>query len=272
MPSPLVKSWKYLMAAFGAKIDEKADPKIQIMQATAAAQAQHAALTAQAASIIGFQRKIEMELARQAGDVGKLQDSALQAILKSDEARATDCLALATRYETAAQEFATRLVTAETSLENLKATHASAIEATDRTKQAVEASSRRLQHQLEERSQLLSQLEQAKMQEQASASLQAMTGLSGPRNVPALNEVRDKIEGRYARALGSAELSRISPHGQALELERATLDTAGSGRLAQIRADLAGDRDLSGSAVVDGEIDSVLPRLALVKDATGTGQ
>ena len=33
MANPFVKAWKYVMALFNAKIDEHADPKIQIQQA-----------------------------------------------------------------------------------------------------------------------------------------------------------------------------------------------------------------------------------------------
>jgi phage shock protein A len=33
MANPFVKAWKYLMASFGAQIDERADPKVQIQQA-----------------------------------------------------------------------------------------------------------------------------------------------------------------------------------------------------------------------------------------------
>ena len=33
MANPFVKAWKYFMALFSAKIDEHADPKIQIQQA-----------------------------------------------------------------------------------------------------------------------------------------------------------------------------------------------------------------------------------------------
>ena len=33
MANPFVKGWRYMMALFGAKIDEYADPKVQIQQA-----------------------------------------------------------------------------------------------------------------------------------------------------------------------------------------------------------------------------------------------
>ena len=44
-PNPFVKAWKYFMSWFGAKVDERADPKIQIQQAIQEAQNQHAQLT-----------------------------------------------------------------------------------------------------------------------------------------------------------------------------------------------------------------------------------
>ena len=47
MANPFVKGWKYLMALFGARIDEHADPKVQIQQAIEEAQRQHQALVQQ---------------------------------------------------------------------------------------------------------------------------------------------------------------------------------------------------------------------------------
>ena len=97
-----------------------------------------------------------------------------------------------------------------------------------------------VQSKLAERTQLLSQLEQAKMQEQVSASLQSMSALAAPGNTPSLAEVRDKIESRYAKALGSAELASNSVEGRMLEVQKSTLDMAGASRLDQIRQSMAG--------------------------------
>ena len=71
MANPFVKGWRYMMALFGAKIDEYADPKVQIQQAIEDAQRQHQALVQQAAAVIGNQRQLEMKLARQMDDVEK---------------------------------------------------------------------------------------------------------------------------------------------------------------------------------------------------------
>ncbi len=238
--NPFVKAWKYLMAAFGAKIDEKADPKIQIQQAIEEAQRQHQALTQQAAAVIGNQRQLEMKLARQMGDVEKLQGSARQALVLADQARAAGDAAKASEYEQTALQFSNQLVSSEKSMEDLKTLHDHALQAAGQAKKAVETNASLVQKKLAERTQLLSQLEQAKMQEQVTKSLQSMSELSAPGTVPSLEEVRDKIEARYAKALGGAELASSSVEGRMLEVEKASMDLAGQARLDQIRVSLTG--------------------------------
>ena len=235
-PNPFIKGWKYLMAAFGAKIDEKADPKVQIHQAIEEAQRQHQALTQQAAAVIGNQHQLEMKLARQLGEVEKLQGSARQALVLADSSRAAGDTAKAAEYEATAQAFATQLVSAEKSMEDLKTLHDAALQAAQQAKKAVESNAQIVEKKLAERTRLMSQLEQAKMQEQVSKSLQQMSQLAMPGNVPSLDEVRDKIEARYAKALGAAELAGTAIEGRALEVEKSTLDAAGHERLEQIRA------------------------------------
>ena len=247
--NPIVKAWKYLMAALGAKVDEKADPKIQIQQAIQEAQRQHQALTQQAAAVIGNQRQLEMKLARQMSDVEKMQGSARQALVLADQSRAAGDTAKAAEYEQTAQAFANQLVQGEKSMEDLKALHDQALQAATQAKKAVETNATIMQKKLAERSQLLSQLEQAKMQEQVTKSLSSMSELSAPGNVPSLDEVRDKIEARYAKALGGAELASTSVEGRMLEVEKSTMDVAGQARLDQIRASLSGNQLATPSTV-----------------------
>ena len=80
------------------------------------------------------------------------------------------------------------------------------------------------------------------MQEQVTKSLSSMSELSAPGTVPSLDEVRDKIEARYAKALGGAELASNSVEGRMLEVEKSTMDVAGQARLDQIRASLSGNQ------------------------------
>jgi phage shock protein A len=240
MANPFVKAWKYMMAAFSSKVDELADPKVQIQQAIEEAQKAHQALSQQAAAVIGNQRQLEMKLNRQLGEVEKLQASARQALVLADEARAKGDDAKATEFESAAQMFATNLVTAEQAIEDLKTLHDQSLGAAQQARTAVERNSMMLQQKLAERTKLLSQLEQAKMQEQVSKSLNQMSELAAPSNVPSLDEVRDKIEKRYATALGSADLAKNSVQGRMLEVQQSTVNMAGSNRLDQIRASLRG--------------------------------
>ncbi len=242
MANPAVKGWKYLMALFGAKIDEHADPKVQIQQAIEDAQRQHQALVQQAAAVIGNQRQLEMRLSRQMGEVEKLQGSARQALLLADKARAEGNEAKAAEYEQTAQIFATQLVAAEQGMEDMKTLHDQSLNAAAQARRAVENNAMLLQQRLAERTKLLSQLEQAKMQETVAKSLESMSGLAAPGNTPSLDEVREKIERRYANAMGRAELASNSVEGRMLEVQRTTLDMAGSSRLDQIRASMAGEQ------------------------------
>ncbi len=238
--NPFVKAWKYFLSWFGAKVDERADPKIQIQQAIEEAQRAHQALCQQAAQVIGNQRQLEMKLTRQMSQVEQLQASARQALVLADQARAKGDAQKAGEYEQTATTFATQLVSAEQGMEDLKSLHDQSLQAAEQAKKAVENNALVLQRKLAERTQLLSQLEQAKMQEQVSSSLTQMSELAAPGNVPSLGEVREKIERRYATALGQAELAQNSVEGRMLEVQKSTLDMAGSVRLDQIRASMGG--------------------------------
>jgi phage shock protein A len=261
MANPFVKAWKYLMAFGNAKIDENADPKIQIQQAIEDAQRQHQALSQQAAAVIGNQRQLEMKLNRQLEDIERLQANTRQALTLADKAAGSGDAAKATEYTNAAEAFAAQLVTAEQSVEDLKALHDQSLQAAEQAKRAVEQNSMTLQQKLSERTKLLSQLEQAKMQEQVSASLNQMSELSAPGNTPSLDQVRDKIERRYANALGSAELSRNSVQGRMLEVQQASVQMAGHSRLEQIRASMAGESLAAGESSTAPAVDQAKTNL-----------
>jgi phage shock protein A len=248
--NPLVRAWKYFGAWFGAKVDERADPKIQIQQAIQEAQQQHEQLTRQAANVIGNQRQLEMRLDRGLGQIETLQQEARQALVLADKARAGGDAAKAGEFEETAQALANQLVGAEQSVQDMKSMHDQALQAAQQARQAVSDNAMMLQEKLTERTKLLSQLEQAKMQEQVSASMQQMSEMSAPKNVPSLDEVRDKIEKRYAVALGQADLAQGSIAGRMLDVKRATIDLKGSARLEEIRASLA--TEAGGAAALSG--------------------
>jgi phage shock protein A len=175
-------------------------------------------------------------------EVEKLQGMARQAIVLADRARAAGDEAEAQKYEQTAQTLATQLVSGEQSMEDLKTLHDQALGAAGQARKAVENNSMVLQQRIAERTKLLSQLEQAKMQETVARSLESMSSLAAPGNTPSLDEVRDKIERRYANAMGRAELASNSVEGRILEVQKSSLDLAGSSRLEQIRASMAGEK------------------------------
>ena len=239
MANPFTKFWNYLMALFDNKIEENADPKVQIEQAINDAQRQHQALSQQAAAVIGNQRQLEMQLNRRLEDVEKLQANARQALQLADKARGEGNAQKAQEYENAAEAFAAQLVTAESGVDDTKQLHDQALQQAAQAKQAVERNAAHLQQQVAERSKLLSQLEQAKMQEKVSETMQSMNSITA--SGPNLDQVRDKIERRYANALGAAELAQNSIEGRMAEVEQAGIQMAGHGRLEQLRAEMAGE-------------------------------
>ncbi len=85
------------------------------------------------------------------------------------------------------------------------------------------------------------------MQEQMNKAMSSLSETVG-QDVPTLNEVRDKIEARYSRAKGMAELNEQSVESRMLEVEQASMNHEAQARLAQIRAQLGLE---SGAAPAD---------------------
>lgn len=251
MANPFSKAWKYLMALFDSKIEENADSKVQIEQAIREAQNQHRQLSQQAAAVIGNQRQLEMKLNRQLAEIEKLQANTKQALTLSDKARSEGDNQKAVEYENAAEAFAAQLVTAEQSVEDMKQLHDQSLQQADQAKKAVERNSMQLQQKVSERTKLLSQLEQAKMQEKVAESLQSMDRAASA-DSPNLDQVREKIERRYSNALGQAELAENSVQGRMAEVEQAGVQMAGHSRLEQLRAEM-GSGNSGQNAVAGGD-------------------
>ena len=228
---------RYITAALTGKFNEAADPKVQLEQAIAEAQEQHRKLTEQAASVVANQKQTEMRLSRAMEELEKVNGSARQAVTMADEAAKRGDSAKAAEYTRAAEAFANRLITTEKEVESLKALSLQTTEAADQAKAAVRQNSMALQKKLNERQKLLSQLDQAKMQEQMNKAMATLSETVG-QDVPTLEEVRDKIEQRYAKALGTSELQGQTVETQMLEVEQAQVDAEAQARLDQIRSQL----------------------------------
>jgi phage shock protein A len=229
--------WKYLTAKLSGSFDQMADPKIQLEQAIREAQEQHRRLKEQAANVIANQKQTEMRLNRAMEEMERVGGNARQAVLMADEAGKKGDPTKATEYTNAAEAFANRLIALESEVETLKTLHLQSAQAADQAKSAVTQNGNALQKKLSERQRLMSQLDQVKMQEQLNKAMASLSETVGE-DVPTLEEVREKIETRYARARGMAELQSTSVEGHMLEIEQASMNAEAQNRLAQIRAQL----------------------------------
>jgi phage shock protein A len=256
--------WAYLTAKLSSDFNERADPKIQLEQAITEAQEQQRRLKEQAANVIAHQKQTEMRLNRAMGELEKVGANARQAVLMADEASKTGEQTKATQYTVTAESFANRLIALEREVEDLKALHLQSTEAANQAKSAVQQNSSALQAKLAERQKLLSQLDQAKMQEQMNKAMSSLSEAVG-QDVPTLNEVRDKIEARYAKAKGMAELTESSVEARMLEVEQASINSEAQARLAQIRSQLG-----LAAPAEQGQIRAAPADATTPADSTGT--
>jgi phage shock protein A len=233
----LRRTWKYLTAALTGKFEETADPKIQLEQAIIESQDQHRRLKEQAANVIANQKQTELRMTRALEELEKANSNTQQAVLMADEAMKRGDTAKAAEFTTTAEAFANRLIVLENEVEDLKQLHLQSTQASDQAKAAVAQNSAQLQKKLSERQKLLSQLDQAKMQEQMNKAMSSLSEAVG-QDVPSLEEVRTKIEARYAKAKGMAELEGSSVESRMLEVEQASMNTEAQARLAEIRSKL----------------------------------
>ena len=170
----------------------------------------------------------------------------------AEEAQAAGDAGKVEQYTTAAQQFADRLLILERDIEDLKQMHFQATEAADQAKAAVKQNSMVLQKRLSEKQSLLSKLDQAEMQETVNKAQAALSESIGD-DVPTFDEVRQKIEARYAKASAVAELNEANVESRMLEIEEAARGVEAQAKLAQIKADLGISSAAEPEAITEGE-------------------
>jgi phage shock protein A len=218
---------------------------VQLEQALMEAQEQHRRLREQAANVIANQKQTEMRLNRNLEELEKVNANTRQALMMADDALKKGDAAKSTEYNAAAESLANRMIQLEKDVADLKQLSLQAAPASDQAKSAVQQNSVALQQKLAERQKLLSQLDQAKMQEQMNKAMSSINETVGD-DVPTLDEVREKIEARYAKATASSELTGTSVEGRMREIEMATANVEAQSRLSQLRAQLGLDASSTG--------------------------
>ena len=231
------KRWKYLTARLTRNANEGADPKVQLEQAITEAQNQHKRLKDQATSVIANQKQAEIRLNNKLGELEKLNVNARQALLMAAEAEQQGDTDTAAQYTHAAETIADKLISVEADVESLTSMVLESTQAADQAKAAVKTNSRLLQEKLAEKSKLLSQLEQAKMQEEMNSAMAQLSETVGD-DVPTVAEVEEKIQARYAKASAASELQADTVESRVLDIEDATVNAAAQHRLTELRAEL----------------------------------
>lgn len=228
------RRWQYFMARSNRNFEERADPKVQLEQAISEAQDQHRRLVEQAAVVVANQKQTEMQLNRAMDELEKVTTSTRQALRMAEDAAERGDNDRAAEYNQTAEAFANRLIATENQVEELKTRSLQSAQAAQQAKASVQQNATALQQKLAERQKLLSQLDQAKMQEQLNAAMGALAS-TADQDVPTLDQVRTKIEQRYARALGTSELGGQDVNARMLEVEQAAMGSEAKGRLAELR-------------------------------------
>ena len=184
--------------------------------------------------MIGNERELQLKLTRAVEETEKLQANARQALLLAEQARDAGDQAKAASYEDSARAFATKLVSAEAAMKDLHAMSERAAQASPRR-----GPRSRPTPSLAEEDRRADQAAVPARSGQDAGAAQPGDGrhdrAGRPGDTPSLDEVRDKIEGRYARALGEAELQSTSIEARMLQVERASIDAEGAARLESIR-------------------------------------
>lgn len=229
--------WKYVTAKLTGSFNERADPKVQLEQAIMEAQEQHVRLKEQAANVIAQQKQAELRLTRKLDDKEKLTSQARQAVLMADDAMKKGDAAKAAEYTRAAEAIAASLVSTEAEAKDLEALTLQSTQASDQAKAAVQQNASVLRNKIAEKQKLVGQLEQAKMSEQMNKAMASLNETVG-QDVPTFDEIRGKIEARYAKAQGMSELQETSVESRMMEIQSAAQNVEANARLAEIRAQL----------------------------------
>lgn len=195
------KEEEYAKAAVDAKIDEKADPKVQIHQVIINQGEQHDKLTEEAANVVANNKMVEMRLNKALASQVRLTASAKQA--------------KAAGHMDTARSFALQLATVNGQVEDLKAQHEQTQPAAEQAKEMVSDSAAALQQKISESEHLLAQVDQARMQAQMNETMKAVVSTANTAT-PSFDQIAQKVEGQFAKATSESELLDANPGMQAM--------------------------------------------------------
>lgn len=246
--------WAYLKQLFRGAAEGAMDPEVEIEVAINEAKKRDQDLRNQAAKVIAHRTQIEARIEKTAGEVGEARETAKQALLRAEQARNAGDAAGVEKWTQAAQSLALKLQASESNLDGLKEQYELAAEQAEAAKSAVQQNAMRLQELAAKRMQLLGQLQQAKMQEAVNSAVESIS-TSMEMEVPSLEKVEEKIQGRLAQAKARSELREATPEGAEAELREAISLAQADAKLEELRRELglAGEAGGGETLEIPGE-------------------
>ncbi|MDU3078489.1 MAG: PspA/IM30 family protein, partial [Mixta calida] len=190
----------------------------------------------QAAKIVGDKKALELKLNRLLKDQQYLQEKTKTALQVADQAQAEGNAERAAKYTSSAEICASQLVAVENQINETKVMYEQAVVAADQAMSQAKKSQADYHQQMSSIDQLRGQARQVKMQETAARANDQIGAIDRDPSVPTLDQVRDKIERRYADALGAQELTQNAVTSQMSEITSSGTDMKANARLAEIRA------------------------------------
>jgi phage shock protein A len=229
--------WGYIRQLFRSTAERAMDPEIEIEQAITDSRRRDQELRNQAARVIAHRTQIESKIEGAAKDVGEARETAKQALLRAEKAKADGDAAGVEKWTQAAQSLALKLQATESNLNGLKEQYEMAMNQAEQAKTAVQQNAMRLQELAAKRMQLLGQLQQAKMQEAVNSAVESI-GSTMEMDSPSLESVENKIQGRLAQAKARTELREATPEGAEAELNEAISLAQADARLEDLKKEL----------------------------------
>lgn len=210
----------YAQAKAETEFDARADPKVQLEQALAGLQAHHQDLQLAASHVLAQEKVAKMRLAD----------------LSADETKYTK-MALAAKQQgnlDVARTFASKIAGLREQIQTLLTQIPQLEQVAGDAREAVQESADQLQQKLNDKSAILSQIEQANMQKEMAASLQQISDLTRSSKTPSLDEIKQKVAGQFAEAQASTELSSTSPEVLEMHAHHAALTSEADQILAEL--------------------------------------
>lgn len=229
------KSNEQAKTAMDMKIDEHADPKVQLEQAINAANERNDLLQDQAAQVIADQKMAESRWHKHMDELDAARADAATALQLA--ARYPEGSPEQARYTQAAQVAAGKVVSMTTVVERDHQTYLHTSDMAAEAHEAVTSNAEQLAQALQKRSELLADLHDTEMEESMHATMKALHATSSS-TIPTLDQVEAKIEARKAKQAGVSELAADSPDAALAEVHHASQNAKANEVLDEIRGQL----------------------------------